>query len=332
MLRRMPRLSQFDRAKLAATLTKQHGIIARRQVLDCAMTTKALRYRIRPDGPWQPVLPGIYATDRGRLSDRQRAVAAFLYAGRGIAITGSAAMAWHGMPGQRTDFIDVLVPVHYNRSGAGFVRLRRTSILPGVDYQDGVVSYAPLDRAITDAVRQLTEMPEIRELVASAVQRGKVELWQLTRELAAGPTAGTARLRLALAEVADGVRSVAEAEFRTIILQSRLPAPFYNPRLFVGNEFLATPDAWWPEAGVAAEVDSKAWHLSPAAWEKTLARHDRMTAQGILVLRFPPNRLRTARQGAVKEIRSALAVSRGPLPHVITRPIGAPGVFRRPAG
>src|SRR5262249_54468342 len=100
----------------------------RRQVLACAMTAKALRYRTRPDGPWQVVLPGVYANERGRLSEKQKAVAAFLYAACGIAITGTAATAWHGLPAKHCDFVDVLVPLHYKRSDAGFARLRSTSI------------------------------------------------------------------------------------------------------------------------------------------------------------------------------------------------------------
>jgi hypothetical protein len=316
----MPRLSQFDQEKLQVTLARQEGLVARRQALACAMSPGALRYRISPDGPWQTVLPGVYASVGGHLSEKQRAVAAYLYAARPLAITGLAAVAWHGLSTRRPEQIEVLVPQGYNRNDIGFVRLRRTSVEPRAYYRDGVVSYAPLDRAIVDTVRQLTDMSEVRDLVASGVQRGKVEVWQLTRELGLGPKQGSARLRLALAEVSDGVRSVAEADLRAIVGQFRLPAPLYNPRLFVGSEFLASPDAWWPEAGVAAEVDSKAWHLKPSDWERTLARHDRMTAQGILVLRFPPARLRAAKKDVAKEIRSALAVSRGPLAHIQTRP------------
>ena len=25
--------------------------------------------------------------------------------------------------------------------------------------------------------------------------------------------------------------------------------PMFNPRLFVGQDFLAVPDCWWPDAG-----------------------------------------------------------------------------------
>jgi hypothetical protein len=136
--------------------------------------------------------------------------------------------------------------------------------------------------------------------------------------LAVGPVRGSARLRQALAEVADGVRSAAEGDLRMLIRKARLPVPVFNPWLLAGTEFLASPDAWWPEYGVAAEVDSRAWHLSPADWEKTMARHARMTAPGTLVLHFPPRRLRTAERAVASEIRSALASSRGTLPHIVT--------------
>jgi hypothetical protein len=125
-------------------------------------------------------------------------------------------------------------------------------------------------------------MSEIRDLIASGVQRGKVGILELARELDLGPRQGSARLRLALGEVADGVRSVAEADLRSLVRQFRLPDPLYNPKLFVAGEFLAMPDAWWPDFGVAGEVESKAWHMSPADWQRTLDRQARMSAQGIL--------------------------------------------------
>jgi len=183
------------------------------------------------------------------------------------------------------------------------------------------VNYAPLDRAIADSVRRLSDMSEVRDLIASGVQRGKVGIWELARELDLGPKQGSARLRLALGEVADGVRSVAEADLRSLVKQFGLPDPLYNPKLFVAGEFLAMPDAWWPDFGVAAEVESKAWHMSPADWQRTVDRQARMSAEGILVMPLIPVRLRTARPHVARELRSALANSRGPLPHITTQPI-----------
>ena len=116
------------------------------------------------------------------------------------------------------------------------------------------------------------------------------------------------------------MRSTAEADLRTLIIQARLPTPLYNPDLYVGGKFLARPDAWWPEAGVAVEVDSMAWHLLPADYERTQVRHDRMVAQGIRVLHFAPRHLRVAKRDVAQQIRSTLAIAPAPLPHIETRP------------
>jgi very-short-patch-repair endonuclease len=84
----------------------------------------------------------------------------------------------------------------------------------------------------------------------------------------------------------------------------------FNPRLLAGQVFLAIPDCWWPHAGVAVEVDSRAWHLSPRDWENTLARHARMSAHGIGVLHFTPRQIRSQRRAVAATIRGALAAGR----------------------
>lgn len=316
----MPQLAQFDREKLAQTLGRQSGILTRRQAVSCLMTRKAIRYRIRPDGPWTTVLPGVYAVGQSRLTDAQRAVAAYLYPAKAISITGPAAVRWHGLTNRPADFIDVLVPRECRQADAGFVRLHRTTVRSAALFADGVVRYAPVERAIVDAARMLSDMSDVRALVAAGVQRGKVQVWQLAQELAAGPLAGSARTRVALAEVADGVRSGAEADLHAIIRRAHLPQPLFNARLFLGTEFLAVPDVWWLDYGVAAEVDSKEWHLSPEDWAKTMARHARMTAAGILVLHFPPSLLRKDGQKVAKQLKSALAASKGPVAQIVTVP------------
>src|SRR5262249_17209665 len=98
---------------------------------------------------------------------------------------------------------------------------------------------------------------------------------------------------------------------------AHLPTPLYNSRLLVGREFLAMPDCWWPESGVAAEADSRAWHFSPGDWERTTARHARMSAHGIVVLHFPPRQIRSRRRDGADIIRQALASGRQ-LPQIRT--------------
>ena len=143
---------------------------------------------------------------------------------------------------------------------------------------------------------------------------------ELKAELAHLQGRDAAIMRSVLAEVAAGIRSAPEGDLRDVIVNYGLPRPMYNPRLYLHGTFLASPDAWWRELGVAAEVDSKAWHFSPDSWNKTLARHARMTAQGILVLHFPPGKVSAEPRLVASEIRSALASSRGPLAHIRTVP------------
>jgi hypothetical protein len=92
--------------------------------------------------------------------------------------------------------------------------------------------------------------------------------------------------------------------------------PEFNPRLYVGEEFIGSPDAWWRHAGVAAEVDSHEYHLSPEDHERTLARDARMRAYGINVLHFTPRQIRTQPGHVMAAIKAALAApsSRPPCP------------------
>jgi hypothetical protein len=70
--------------------------------------------------------------------------------------------------------------------------------------------------------------------------------------------------------------------------------------------FLARPDAWWPEAGVAVEVDSYQWHLSPEDADRTKKRHDRMFAAGILPLHFSPRQIRREPAEVIRVIKDTL--------------------------
>jgi hypothetical protein len=313
----------YDSKSLARLLRQQDDLVTRKQSVACGLTNAALRRRIQPGGPWQVLLPGIYLAATGVPTLRQRATAAYLFAGPGLAITGPAALSWHGIRAYSGSEVDVLVPTTCHRVGVGFARLHRTAIDLDIGYCDGILRYAPPARAMTDTVRQMREIADVRAVLAAGVQQGKVQVWQLAEELARGPTRGSKLLRIALAEVAEGIRSATEGDLVDLVRWARLPMPMLNPRLLVDGEFLACPDAWWPEAGVAAEADSREWHLSPADWAQTMARHARMSAHGIIVLHYPPSRIRAERREVAAELRAALQTGRGPLPAIQALPVSS---------
>ena len=57
---------------------------------------------------------------------------------------------------------------------------------------------------------------------------------------------------------------------------------------------------------MAAEIDSRAYHLAAADQDRTTERHDRLAAHGILTLHFPPGRVKTDAPGIVSELQSAI--------------------------
>ena len=294
-------------SELSGLLGRQHSVITRRQALTCGLSNDMIARRARSGGPWQRLLPGVYLTVTGTPTQDQLDTAALLYAGPGGTLTGAAALRRHGVRFPPAKTVDVLVPARRERRSAGYVAIRLTTRLPEQVCYLGPVQFVLPARAVADSARWLGDLESVRATVAAAVQTGLCTIDQLVTELRSGPVQGSAFFRSALAEVTSGIRSSREAEIRDLIKRGRLPLPLFNARLYRGDELIAVADAWWPEAGVVAEVDSKEWHLSPKDWEKTMSRHARLTALGILVLHFTPRQIRHEPAQVLATISQALA-------------------------
>jgi hypothetical protein len=323
----MPRSSDFDRAAVSAILARQYQIITRSQVLASGLSESALVHRLRADGPWQRLLPGVFLAVTGTVTNEQRDLAALLYAGPGSLLTGPAALRLWGVRAPSTSIIDVLIPAAKQRKNAGFARIHPTIRMPDTVLTAGPRRFVPLPRAVGDTARALGRLADVRALVAAVVQQGKCTPVELAAELEEGPIQGSARLRIAIGDVYAGTRSGPEADLNDLIRRAKLPTPEFNPRLYADDEFIASPDAWWTDAGVAAEVDSHEYHLSPEDHERTLVRDARMRAFGITVLHFTPRQIRTRPAQVVAAIRSALATS-GFQPPVPIRAVSVAATLR----
>jgi hypothetical protein len=313
----MPKRSDFDTERVRQVLRAQHQVITRRQALLCGMPHSTLDRQVASGGPWQRLLPGVYLAITGTATRDQREMAALLYAGPRSLITGSAAVRRHRLSSPGPDLVDVLIPWNRKRQSAGFVRVHRTRRIPERRFVTGQIRFTKPSRAVADAARSLTRFDDVRHVVCAAVQNRLCTVAELTEELQAGPAGGTTLFREALAEIGDGVRSVAEGDLRILILDSDLPRPMFNAQLFDADGiFIAAVDDWWAEAGVAGEVDSRAYHLSAADQDRTTERHDRLIAHGIFPLHFSPRRIKIDPAGIIRDLRSAIEVGqrRPPLP------------------
>jgi hypothetical protein len=306
----MVRTANLDRAALGQRLRRQHGVISRKQALACGVTHAALSHRLRTGGPWQKLLPGVYLAATGAVTRDQRDMAALLYAGPSSILTGLAALRHHGVRGMEPKIIDVLVPIRTRRQSAEFARVHLSGRMPEQICVTGEIRFAMIPRAVADAARDLGRLRDVPSVVASVVQQGRCPLALLATELDQGPARGSANLRAALAEVAGGVRSPAEADFKDLLRRAGIPEPMFNARLLDGDTLVAIVDCWWEEAGVAAEVDSREWHFSPADWEDTMRRHAALSAHGVIVLHFTPHQIKAEPREVIQTIKAALAEGR----------------------
>jgi hypothetical protein len=313
----MAAMKEPGRNVLSRALRENEGVITRAQAAACGLSLGEIRHRIRPGGPWQRLLPGVYLVVTGTPTQRQREIAALRHAGPRSVLTSIAALAHHGVRTPGSTYVTVLVPAAQRRRSEGYVRVWPTTRMPEFVFTDGAVRFAEAARAVADAARELGSFREVQAVAAGAVQRRRCRIDQLAEELAHAPVRQSAWLRRTLAEVADGVRSAAEGDLRSLIRAAGLPPPMFNARLYIGPQLLAVPDAWWPDAGVAAEVESREWHLSPEDWNRTMSRSRRMGAKGILLVQVSPRQIRTEAETIVADIWDALKAGRARPPLAI---------------
>ncbi|WP_030415533.1 hypothetical protein [Streptomyces sp. NRRL S-1448] len=310
---------------------RQHGVTA-------AETTE----RCRPGGCWQQVLPGIYLLHPGPPTSEERLHAVLLYAShrgptvprQGSAdapaeamITGRAALALHGFaetpPLLALDRIEVLVARTRRLRSTGFAQIVRSAELPVPQQVTGVPT-APVARALADAVAGLSDASAVRRLLTEAVRGGHCEAPVVVRELS------RARL-LTRPHVVDAVdtllaegRAQAEQRLYAMVHEHDLPDPLWNVDLRLpGGPHLGGVDAFWPEYGVALEIDTRA----PRPEEDPLHsafdhKREHLERLGITVVRCLPRTLREtpAQQAAVVRTALMAAPDREPVTYVVALP------------
>ena len=163
----------------------------------------------------------------------------------------------------------------------------------------------------------MVSLGDVRAVVAEAIQSGGCDFASLVTELSEGPVAGSRFYRMALQETSVGSRSSAEGDFMTLISRSGLPEPMYNADSSQPTvPFSALLIRGGGRAGVAGEVDSRQYHLSPRDYERTVMRHNRMAASGINLLHFLPSTIKGNPSTVIANLRGAIesGTTRPPLP------------------
>jgi hypothetical protein len=278
--------------------------------------------KCQPGGGWTRLLTGVYLLTGGSPTRRQMVRAALLRAGPGSALTGVEAAHRHGvrrLPADRS--VHVLVPNARALASQSFMVVERSRRPWSAHLADGF-PLVSVERALVDAARREQQLDVVRAMLADGLQRGLCTVASLTHEVAVRRLRGTAIVRTVLAEVSDGVRSAAEAWARAMVRGSGLPAPTWNVALHtVDGRSLGVMDAWWDDVGLAWEIDSLEFHLTPDGYARTMRKHSTLAAAGVLVVHTVPSQLQRDTAAVLRDLTAAHASAAGrPRPPVRATP------------
>jgi hypothetical protein len=303
----VPRLRLNDPAAVDDLLRLREGVVTHADLLAAGMALSTICTRIRRTGAWQRLYPGVVLAHNGRPSVRERLLGALAYAGEGAVLTGGCALRLYGLRSASGPMlVHVLVPHERHRQGRPGLVVERTRSAPEPRTRGGL-PVAPPARAVVDACRNLESLDDVRELVAEAVQSGTCTIGELADALEQAARQRSALPREVLREVGAGVRSAAEARIRTVFDRHGLPQPLWNWSLYTADgEFVGTPDGLWEKIGGAMQIDSMAWHLSPAFYKATQRRQRALTAHGVPVLVVAPGDVYADERGFVAQVREFL--------------------------
>ncbi|GAA2798069.1 hypothetical protein GCM10010441_23980 [Kitasatospora paracochleata] len=309
---------------------RQQNVITASQLRARGVPTRQVSEFCRRGGPWQRLLPRVYLLQEGEPTPEQRMWAALLYAAQdgreeggreGAVITGVAALALYGFVSMprlpAVTGVEVLVPRQRRLKDAGQVRIRRTARALVARSVHGLAC-APVARAVADAVREWTDACAfdtglvgpglLRSLLREAVTRSQdgCTVRELLAELRDAELLEEPRVRAAVDELLAAERESVFLRLGELIDEWLLPVPLTGPELRMrGGTYVAVPDLYWPEAGVAVEVDSELRCVSEgeAAWVR--GGQHRMEYLGVRVVYVSGLRLATEPDVVGGELREA---------------------------
>jgi hypothetical protein len=256
---------------IAALAATQHDVFSRRQLLTLGIGERSIDRRLSANRI-RRVHRGVYTVRQSQLHRDGWWMAAVLLGGDGAVLTHRAGGAFWGIRRDNRRRIEVTVPrerrqckavhFHWGRLQPDEYAVRNGIPVTGVNRTifdlAAVVPPAQVEAAIAEAeVRRLTDSVSIHELLMRYPCR---------------PGAGA--LRAILGTGASRTRSELEIAFLELISRSGLPRPETNVWLpGLGIE----ADCLWREQRLIVELDSRAVHLTAAAFESDRAR-DRAAA------------------------------------------------------
>jgi hypothetical protein len=266
----------------ASLAAGQYGLITRFQALALGLTSRMIEYRLKT-GRWVLVHPGVYAIAGSSANWRQAQLAACFWC-KGVTAGQAAARVWD-LRGWRRRGPEVLIKGSKTVPRAGIV-VHHSTVVPShhvtiieaipvttvertLFMLAGMIHETDAAIALDDALRRkLTTLPSLDRYLRELSGRGR------------NGTGVMRRLLEPRRQLGKAPESPLETEFLQLIVRSGLPLPVPQFEVRHRGEFVARVDFAYPDAKVAIELDSYAFHSDRSSWERDRSRLSGLTSIG----------------------------------------------------
>lgn len=263
----------YDPEAVAALVTRQAGVVSRRQLSGLGVTPADLKRFVRRRGLFR-LGPGVYVDHRGDLAPLQRLWWACLHYGRGAAADESALQLARDETGSH-----LTLPVHVAVGADHHVTPLPQVVVHRVSRLESIVGWTgtpprmqPAHAALRVGSRAASENDVVSRL-ADAVNWRLVSAARLLEALEDLPSLPRrAFLREVLIDLKDGACSVLEREYLRRVEQAHgLPSGARQvPRRTPGG--MEFRDVEYAGFGMVVELVGRAFHSSKQAWDADLER------------------------------------------------------------
>jgi very-short-patch-repair endonuclease len=276
---------------VASLATAQHGVVARRQLVELGIGPGAIAHRIATQRLHR-LYAGVYAVGHLRLGREGRWLAAVLACGPESVLSHRSAAELWGLLGPSRGAPDVTTPKR-TRTGVEPIRLHRARRLDPAEVT--VESGIP----VTSVARTLVDLAEVLapDRLGRAVHEAEhlrlLDLRAVDAALGRVPgrqRAGALRRELEQRRPVSTIRSELERRFLDLCRAGDLPEPEMNSHLEVDGQLIEV-DALWRDQGLVVELDGRAAHATARAFEADRARDAALTARGMRVVRLTWRRI-----------------------------------------
>lgn len=298
--------SRFAERIIGALACRQHGVVARWQLLDAGVTAHQIDWRLR-SGRLHEVHRGVFLVGHAVPPPLAVEQAALLACGENAVLSHrSAANLWKLLPYPASAPAWITVPPE-RRVVRSRVHVRRAAMRRNdVRERDGLSLTSP-PRTLLD-LSVLLDEAELESVVAEAQYRRFASETELKAQLEGNEgKRGVAKLRRVLDLPGGPQRTRSRGERAMLRFLRRAGVTAFETNAWIhGYEV----DFLWRDANVAVELDGWDGHSGRIAFERDRLKTARLSAHGLTVIPVTGRQLRHDPAGVVERLRQALAAAR----------------------